>query len=139
MKNTATLILMLFVSASMWASISFSEKDALVKLYIATNGNQWKKQWDFNKPVSSWYGVKLQNDKVVGLDLSNNNLTGQLPSEIVNLVYLKELKLFKNTISGTIPSKIGNMKQLVVFNLSFNEVKSSGLIKKSSAPKRRAF
>ena len=100
MKNTATLILMLFVSASMWASISFSEKDALVKLYIATNGNQWKKQWDFNKPVSSWYGVKLQNDKVVGLDLSNNNLTGQLPSEnLIPSPPLPERTLFTILIS----------------------------------------
>ena len=112
MKNTASLLLMLFFTLTITANISFSEKDALVKLYIATKGNQWKNQWDFNKPVSAWYGVKVQNDKVVELDLSNNNLSGVLPSEIVNLIHLKNLILFKNNISGTIPSKIGNMKEL---------------------------
>ena len=78
MKKTTTLIFLLFFSISIpiFSNVSASEKNALIKLYKSTNGNQWKIKWNLNTPISSWYGVKLQNDKVIALDLSDNNLVG---------------------------------------------------------------
>ena len=115
-KITVLLFLTALVSTSALASVSLSEKDALVKLYIATNGSQWKNKWDLNEPVSKWYGVKLSEDKVISLDLSNNNLVGELPAEIGSLIYLQKLKLTRNSISGVIPESIGNMKLLKIIN-----------------------
>ena len=46
MKNITTFILTVLFSFSMLANISISEKDALVKLYHSTNGNQWKVKWE---------------------------------------------------------------------------------------------
>jgi hypothetical protein len=46
-------------------------------------------------PVSTWYGIKLEGDKIVSINLSDNNLVGEIPNEIVTLTDLKELNLHK--------------------------------------------
>lgn len=83
----------------MFANISSSDKEVLVKLYKATNGNEWINKWDLSSSVATWYGVKLQNGKVVSINLSNNNLTGEIPGEIVKLKSLQELNLLSYTLS----------------------------------------
>src|SRR6478672_1372648 len=122
MKNITTLILALGMTLSALASVSPAEKNALVKLYNNTNGAQWSNKWDMKAPVEKWYGVKVLNDKVVGIDLSNNNLTGELPKEIGNLTSLQSLNLFRNNISGNLPASIGNLKFLKTMNLAFNKL-----------------
>ena len=123
MKNSTILCFaFLFFSFSMFANISSSDKEVLVKLYKATNGNEWINKWDLSSSVATWYGVKLQNGKVVSINLSNNNLTGEIPGEIVKLKSLQELNLYKNNISGAIPSDIGNLSELRILNLSFNKL-----------------
>ena len=67
MKNIYSLFLVFLFSVVMKAEVSVSEKSALINLYNATNGANWKAKWDLNAPVSSWYGVKLLNDKVVAI------------------------------------------------------------------------
>jgi hypothetical protein len=49
-------------------------------LYHATNGSQWKVKWDLAADAT-WYGVSLQDDKVIAVVLQNNNLIGELPQE----------------------------------------------------------
>nr|CAD1844855.1 unnamed protein product [Ananas comosus var. bracteatus] len=46
---------------------------------------------------------------VTSVDLSSNNLYGEIPSEITSLVGLLVLNLSKNGLSGEIPQNIGNM------------------------------
>ncbi len=125
MRKISTLLFLIVFSFVMKAEVSVSEKSALVKLYNSTNGANWTSKWDLNAPVSSWYGVGVQEDKVVSVQLPNNNLVGVLPSEISNLVHLKNLNLYKNAISGMIPSSIGEMKSLETLNLSFNKLSGS--------------
>ncbi|KAI3523455.1 hypothetical protein L1887_01599 [Cichorium endivia] len=52
------------------------------------------------------------------IDLSSNNLTGQIPYELTNLHELNALNLSKNALSGEIPRKIGQMKKLLSLGLS---------------------
>jgi Leucine-rich repeat (LRR) protein len=125
MKKISTLFLTLLFSFSMLANVSQSEKNALVKFYQSTNGKQWKVQWDLSSPVSTWYGVKVQDEKVIAVHLADNNLVGEIPTDIVNLVNLQELDLHRNQISGTIPSAIGKLKDMKVLNLSFNKLTGS--------------
>ncbi|KAJ0772121.1 putative non-specific serine/threonine protein kinase [Helianthus annuus] len=46
------------------------------------------------------------------LDLSSNNLSGQIPSELMTLHKLQSLNLSRNQLTGKIPNKIGDMKSL---------------------------
>ncbi|CAI9290001.1 unnamed protein product [Lactuca saligna] len=54
------------------------------------------------------------------IDLSSNNLTGQIPYEITNLHDLVSLNLSKSALSGEIPQKIGEMINLEILDLSRN-------------------
>ncbi|KAJ0909760.1 putative leucine-rich [Helianthus annuus] len=56
------------------------------------------------------------------LDLSSNNLSGQIPSELTTLHKLKSLNLSRNQLTGKIPNKIGDMKSLESFDLSVNNL-----------------
>ncbi|XP_023749483.1 receptor-like protein EIX2 [Lactuca sativa] len=57
---------------------------------------------------------------VKSIDLSSNNLTGQIPHEITSLHDLISMNLSKNVLSGEIPQKIGEMKNLLTLDLSRN-------------------
>ncbi|CAL9092993.1 unnamed protein product, partial [Musa acuminata var. zebrina] len=63
------------------------------------------------------------------IDLSNNNLTGEIPIEIGSLSMLQTLNLSRNNFVGQIPAAIGAMKSLETLDLSFNKL--SGVIPQS--------
>jgi hypothetical protein len=56
------------------------------------------------------------------LNLSNNNLTGTIPSEIGHLKVLNVLDLSSNSFSGQIPPEISNLTSLQVLELSNNQL-----------------
>ena len=122
MKTLRISCIMLFVSAFTFANVTSKEKKALIAIHASTNGDQWNTPWDLTKEVSSWYGVTVDNDKVVGIDLSFNNLNGTLPEAIGDLVNLQCLTLFKNELTGPIPASIGNLKQLKHLNVGLNKL-----------------
>jgi len=55
------------------------------------------------------------------LDLSNNQLTGALPSQIGNLKKLKVLKANNNLMTG-VPAEIGQLSNLQTLDLSNNQL-----------------
>ncbi|TVU24872.1 hypothetical protein EJB05_27334, partial [Eragrostis curvula] len=66
---------------------------------------------------------------IVGIDLSQNYLTGNIPDEITFLNRLSNLNLSWNHLSGQIPENIGLMKSLESLDLSRNNL--SGAIPSS--------
>ncbi|PQM32756.1 receptor-like protein 2 [Prunus yedoensis var. nudiflora] len=56
------------------------------------------------------------------IDLSKNNIVGDIPIEIGQLQLLQELDLDSNNFSGVIPDQISNLKNLEVLNLSTNHL-----------------
>jgi brassinosteroid insensitive 1-associated receptor kinase 1/somatic embryogenesis receptor kinase 4 len=46
------------------------------------------------------------------LELFNNNITGEIPEELGDLMELVSLDLFANNISGPIPSSLGKLGKL---------------------------
>ncbi|ONK57065.1 uncharacterized protein A4U43_C10F16250 [Asparagus officinalis] len=59
---------------------------------------------------------------VMVLDLSCNNLSGELPLELMDLIGLQSLNLSKNQLQGNIPDKFGGMAQLEALDLSMNRL-----------------
>lgn len=91
-----------------------SERNALMALYHTTNGDQWKNHtgWGSLQPLNEWYGVTTDIEgHVVELNLNNNQLSGELPIEIGNLIHLKTLSLSKNNLSGNMPPEIGQLTE----------------------------
>ncbi|KAJ9709819.1 hypothetical protein PVL29_001337 [Vitis rotundifolia] len=54
------------------------------------------------------------------IDLSSNNIWGEIPEEITNLSTLGTLNLSQNRLIGKIPKKIGTMQGLETLDLSCN-------------------
>ncbi|BAU02065.1 Receptor like protein [Vigna angularis] len=59
---------------------------------------------------------------LVSLNLSRNNLSGEIPSEIGNLSSLESLDLSRNHLHGRIPSSLSELDFLGILNLSYNSL-----------------
>ena len=59
-----------------------TDKAALIALFNSTNGAEWrnKEGWLTDAPVGEWYGVTVEGERVVRIDLLGNNLRGQQAS-----------------------------------------------------------
>ncbi|KAG0522984.1 hypothetical protein BDA96_07G084400 [Sorghum bicolor] len=58
----------------------------------------------------------------IGLDLSGNSLTGEIPLDIISLDALINLNLSSNRLTGKIPNKIGALQSLESLDLSENHL-----------------
>jgi len=112
MKTIELSLCLFFISLISFANVSTSEKEALIAIHNATNGTEWTNTWDLNSDIETWHGVTVIDSKVVGLDLSQNNLSGVIPNAIGDLTNLKALNLSFNKLKGTLPSSIKNLKEL---------------------------
>ncbi|XP_012073127.2 receptor-like protein 15 isoform X2 [Jatropha curcas] len=57
-----------------------------------------------------------------GLDLSSNNLTGEIPNELGKLSQLKALNLSHNQLTGSIPTTLSKLSQIQILDLSYNRL-----------------
>ncbi|KAF3435148.1 hypothetical protein FNV43_RR22235 [Rhamnella rubrinervis] len=73
------------------------------------------------KGIELEYSYKIDY-AVNSLDLSNNNLSGEIPMELASLIRLWTLNLSMNHLIGEIPADIGNMKWLESLDLSMNKL-----------------
>jgi Leucine-rich repeat (LRR) protein len=84
--------------------------------------------YDLTRVYTVFKGQELNYgsiDRVLGtsmmsIDLSSNNLIGEIPEEIVFLDDLVNLNLSRNHLSGVVPNKIGEMQSLESLDLSRN-------------------
>ena len=112
----------------LYGTILQSDKDALLALYNATDGPNWTNHdnWDTTEKVYNWYGIKMRGNRVIEIDLQNNNLNGTIPSNIGDLTELLKLNLSYNgsnyypgDLHGSIPPEIGNLTSLEYLWIDF--------------------
>ena len=83
---------------------SYSDREVLSMLYESTGGDNWlnKMNWmSGNKPLCSWHGVicNTDQDAVIKIDLSSNNLGGTVPPMLFQMEHLQGINLRDNSIN----------------------------------------
>ncbi|KAF5788757.1 putative non-specific serine/threonine protein kinase [Helianthus annuus] len=95
--------------------------------------------WQYNCPASFRPTLNLSYNNLSGdipveignmksiqvLDLSNNYFSGTIPSSISNLTNLEILELSHNLLSGEIPTSLTILNFLSDFNVSYNNLQGS--------------
>ncbi len=84
------------------------ECDALMALYVSTDGTNWtdNSNWDTASAVSTWFGVAVSGGQVTELSLGANQLTGAIPPEIGDLPNLTTLHLSNSQLTVPIPPEL---------------------------------
>jgi len=87
------------------------ESDVLNDLYESMGGQDWINGFDWDRPDYSdhchFKGVTCDvNDNVIGLDFHHRNLVGTIPDSIGYLQYLEVLDLSDNHLTGYVPSDL---------------------------------
>ncbi|MFD2561875.1 leucine-rich repeat domain-containing protein [Aquimarina rubra] len=130
-KSILILIcIMSMISNTLIAQVSPAERQALIDLYNATDGDNWAntlsgdRPWLVNdpaSPVSDWFGVTVVDNKVTRIYLFGGGVAGSLPNSIGDLVHLTALTITRSYgLSGNIPSTIGNLTKLQSLDLGGN-------------------
>ena len=78
--------------------------------------------WSEHLSIDNWQGVEIADNRVVGMDLSDLDLTGTIPSELGNLAKLQSLDLGDNELTGEIPAELVSLAKLQSLNLGWNEL-----------------
>lgn len=119
------------------------DRATLVSVHRRTGGSRWdnRNNWGSEWLESTvfddwdpWYGISLagsdpnftgtveEGNRVVGLELPGNNLSGRIPSDINTLTELRTLDLHDNELSGKIPPQLGSLRALEYLDLSANDL-----------------
>jgi Leucine rich repeat/Leucine Rich Repeat len=120
MKKLTLLLISIFATATMFAEISATQKNALVDFYHATNGDAWNTSWDLTAAPSTWHGVTIENGQVTAIRLLFNNLSGSLPATLSDLGALQVLELSFNKLEGVLPESLGQLSNLEVLAINGN-------------------
>ncbi|RHN58604.1 putative non-specific serine/threonine protein kinase [Medicago truncatula] len=115
-------------------SQNVSPNKTIVSVFVYYKGTLVYEGYDLIA-LLMWKGAERQfkNNKLIlrSIDLSSNQLIGNIPEEIGNLMELVSLNLSNNNLNGKITSKIGRLTSLEFLDLSRNHF--SGLIPPSLA------
>jgi Leucine-rich repeat (LRR) protein len=125
---SVVLIFFLYIGINQNLSAQVFEKDslALVALYDSTYGANWTDNTNWlTEPVSTWFGVTVDDTSVIEIELVNNNLSGTIPPQIGNLINLNTLDLGNNNLFGPIPLEISALVNLKILRLYKNQLSGS--------------
>lgn len=93
--------LSMLITVNLHAQLSVNDSLILVDIYQQTGGPDWINNTNWLAgPAATWHGVVLTPDQsqVEGIILPKNNLQGQIPPSIQNLLSLNILDVFGNCL-----------------------------------------
>ena len=102
-----------------------SDCEALLRASDALDGGAGVLDWDLDTPIGDWTGVSLRADRVIGLDLREAGLQGQLPAALADLSELEDLDLGDNELTGDIPPELSDLANLWGLPLDENQLSGS--------------
>ncbi|CAI0428310.1 unnamed protein product [Linum tenue] len=133
------LLSIIFLHVTLVAGDSLeADRDALLsfKSYLISNNRvnpgrylQWNQGGGGGAAATNpcnWAGISCSSDRsrVTGIDLSDNNISGELYNNFSSLTALESLDLSRNSLLGFLPSSdLGNCRSLAYLNLSHNILK----------------
>ncbi|CAO2821064.1 unnamed protein product [Amaranthus hypochondriacus] len=100
---------------------TFSLMCSLQELYLDFNSLTQ----ELSTIIQTLTGFGCVNYSLSDLDLSNNQIWGSVPSNIVAFSSLSVLDLGGNRLNGTISQSLGKLSMLILLNLSSNSLKDS--------------
>lgn len=105
--------------------IDAADYEALKVLYQATNGGAWtSKTWRIGSNAvtsTGWPGVTFDEEgHVLAIDLQDNNLSGNLPTEGMQMKSLRTLNLRRNNLRGDVAAFCKLLPALETLNLGYN-------------------
>lgn len=105
--------------------IDAADYEALKVLYQATNGGAWtNKTWRIGSNAvtsTGWPGVTFDEEgHVLAIELQNNNLRGNLPTEGMEMKSLRTLNLSHNNLKGDVAAFCKLLPALETLNLGYN-------------------
>ncbi|KAL0736418.1 hypothetical protein Bca4012_012628 [Brassica carinata] len=141
-----------------------SDKNTLLKIKKSLNNPYHLASWHPETDCCSWYclecGDATVNYRVISLTIfagqisgqlppevgdlpylqrltfhKLTNITGQIPSTITKLKYLRFLRLSRLNLTGPVPEFLNQLMNLEYLNLSFNQLSGSIPSSLSSSPK----
>ncbi|PVD51553.1 hypothetical protein DC498_14105 [Terrimonas sp.] len=121
-KFLPILFIINLYTVSICAQVNTSDSLSLVQFYSRTGGMAWSQQYNWlTGPVASWQGVTLTGDRVTELRLPGNGLTGNNFGGALNqLSMLEVIDLSDNQLSGNIPDTFYFSLNLAEVNFSHN-------------------
>ncbi|KAF3503337.1 hypothetical protein F2Q69_00045369 [Brassica cretica] len=159
MGKTTTLLLFLFFTLLLTTSLSKDlchkdDKNTLLKIKKSLNNPYNIISWDPKDDCCTWVSVECGdatvNHRVTSLDISDDqisaqippkvgdlpylqtlifrkltNLTGPIQPTIAKLKYLRFLRLSWTNLTGPIPDFLGQLKDLEYIDLSYNDLSGS--------------
>jgi hypothetical protein len=113
------------------SGVSDQERQALIALYEATDGDHWTHHVGWLGPPGTeceWHGVECGSKThpkpkhITGLSLMQNNLVGAVPESLGELTHLTDLDLMENNLAGAVPERLGQLAHLTELNLVGNRL-----------------
>ncbi|KAL4334529.1 hypothetical protein GQ457_07G015140 [Hibiscus cannabinus] len=103
-----------------------TDQFALVQFkdHILDPENVLANSWKASTSVCKWVGVScgVIHQRVAALNLTNLNLTGNIPPHLGNLSFLVSLDFSRNHFFGHLPEELGHLHRLRIVKLSFNDL-----------------
>ena len=94
------------------ASCNAADVAVLTSLHEATGGAAWadSRGWLEEEALENWYGVTADSiGRLTMLDLTENGLTGQLPSGLSDLSQMTVLRIGRNPLTGRLPLSLARL------------------------------